>query len=131
MSVNNVTLLGRLGKDVNLKQTLTGKPVCDFSIATSEKWTKDGQTQERTEWHNIEVYGRLAELCDQYISKGSMVYIEGKLRTNSWGEGDSKRYSTVIVANTVQFLDSKKTESNTQENINTEKTNNNNKGYAF
>ena len=106
MSVNKVILLGRLGQDPELKYTPSGAAVCNFSMATSENWAgKDGQRQERTEWHRIVVWGKLAELCNQYLSKGRQAYVEGRLQTRSWDDKNGqKRYTTEINANTVQFI---------------------------
>lgn len=106
MSVNKVLLLGRLGKDPELKYTPSGVAVCSFSIATSEAWQdKAGQKQERVEWTNIVVWNKLAELCNQYLAKGRQAYIEGSLQTRSWDDKDgNKRYTTEVVAKTVQFL---------------------------
>ena len=106
MSVNKVILLGRLGQDPELKNTTSGQSVCNFSIATSEKWTgKDGNQQERTEWSRIVVWGKLADICGQYLHKGRQAYIEGKLQTRSW-ENDQgvKQYTTEVVAANVQFV---------------------------
>ena len=100
-SVNKVILLGNLGQDPELKYTGSGVAVCNFSIATSEK-TKD---KEITEWHRVIVWQKSAENCAKYLTKGSSVYIEGRIQTRSWEDGDgNKRYSTEIVAQTVQFL---------------------------
>jgi single-strand DNA-binding protein len=106
MSVNKVILLGRLGQDPELKYTPGGSPVCNFSVATTEAWTdKQGQKQEKTEWHRIVVWGKLAELCNQYLAKGRQAFIEGRLQTRSWDDKDgNKRYTTEILANTVQFI---------------------------
>ncbi len=106
MSVNKVILLGRLGQDPELKYTPSGSGVCNFSVATSESWTdKSGQKQEKTEWHRIVVWGKLAELCNQYLAKGRQVFVEGKLQTRSWDDKDgNKRYTTEINAATVQFI---------------------------
>ena len=106
MSVNKVIILGRLGQEPELKYTPSGAAVCNFSLATSENWTdKSGQKQERTEWHRIVVWGKLAELCNQYLSKGRQAYVEGKLQTRSWDDKDgNKRYTTEINASTVQFI---------------------------
>jgi single-strand DNA-binding protein len=106
MSVNKVILLGRLGQDPELKYTPSGAAVCNFSLATSESWSdKNGQKQERTEWHRVVVWGKLAELCNQYLSKGRQAYIEGKLQTRSWdGKDGTKRYTTEVSALTVQFI---------------------------
>ena len=106
-SVNKVILLGNLGRDPELRYTPGGQPVANFSIATSDSWNKkDGSgREERTEWHRIVAWGRTAELCAQYLSKGRTVYIEGRLQTREWEnkEGQKQR-TTEIVANTVQFI---------------------------
>lgn len=106
MSVNKVILLGRLGQDPELKYTSGGSAVCSFSVATSESWKdKDGKNQEKTEWHKIVVWGKLAELCNQYLAKGRQAYIEGKLQTRQWDDKDgNKRYTTEINAATVEFV---------------------------
>jgi single-strand DNA-binding protein len=106
MSVNKVILLGRLGQDPELKYTPGGAAVCNFSVATTEAWTdKQGQKQEKTEWHRIVVWGKLAELCNQYLAKGRQAFIEGRLQTRSWDDKDgTKRYTTEIMASTVQFI---------------------------
>lgn len=107
MSVNKVILIGRLGQDPELRYTPTGTAVCNFSVATSESWNdKSGQRQERTEWHRIVVWGKLGELCNQYLSKGRQAYIEGKLQTRSWDDKETgkKRYATDVQALTVQFI---------------------------
>ncbi len=106
MSVNKVILLGRLGQDPELKYTPGGSAVCNFSLATTESWTdKGGQKQEKTEWHRVVVWGKLAELCNQYLSKGRQAFLEGRLQTRSWDDKDgNKRYTTEILASTVQFI---------------------------
>lgn len=106
MSVNKVILLGRLGGDPELKYTPNGMAVCNFSMATSESWQdKSGQKQEKTEWHRIVVWGKLAELCNQYLTKGRQAFVEGKLSTRSWEDKDGqKRYMTEVTASTVQFI---------------------------
>lgn len=108
MSVNKVILLGRLGQDPELRQTGTGKPVCKLSMATSEKWNDQfGQKQERTEWHAVIVWGKLAELCNQYLQKGRECFVEGRLQTRQWEDKEGmKRYTTEVVATTVQFIGS-------------------------
>lgn len=107
--MNRVILMGRLGSDPESK-ALKGGPLCKFSIATSEKYTgRDREKHEVVEWHNISVFGKFAEPCMKYLSKGSKVLIEGKLKTRSWTtENGEKRFQTVIVAARVIFLDSKK-----------------------
>ena len=107
MSVNKVILVGNLGKDPEVRFTNTGSAVANFSIATSEIWNdREGKRQERTEWHNIVVWGKQAEHCGQYLSKGRQVYIEGSIRTRSYDDKNTgaKRYITEIVAQRVQFL---------------------------
>lgn len=105
MSVNKVILIGRLGQEPELKYTPSGVAVCNFSLATSESWTdKSGEKQEKTEWHKIEVWKKLAELCNQYLKKGRQAYAEGKLVTRKWEDNGETKYSTSIVASTVQFL---------------------------
>ncbi|MDX9730822.1 MAG: single-stranded DNA-binding protein [Bdellovibrionales bacterium] len=103
--VNKVIIVGRLGADPETRQVGNGGTVARLSIATSENWVdKDGQKQERTEWHRIVVWGKLAEICGRHLAKGRQVYIEGRLQTRSWEDQGQKKYSTEIVANTVQFL---------------------------
>jgi single-strand DNA-binding protein len=104
--VNKVILIGNLGKDPELRYTPSSQPVASFSLATTERWNdKNGQRQERTEWHNIVVWGKLGELCNQYLKKGRSAYIEGRISTRSWDDKDgNKKYRTEIVATQVQFL---------------------------
>ena len=106
MSVNKVILLGRLGQDPELKYTPSGSAVCTFSLATSEFWQdKQGQKQEKTEWHRIVVWGKSAEHCGKYLSKGRQAYLEGRLETREWEDKQgNKRYTTEITATTVQFI---------------------------
>lgn len=109
-SVNKVILVGRLGKDPEVKSTPSGTTVAKFTIATDERYTdKAGEKQERTEWHNIVAWSKLAEICGQYLRKGKLVYIEGSLRTDSWEDKETKqkRYRTEIVAQQMQMLDKK------------------------
>jgi single-strand DNA-binding protein len=105
-SVNKVILIGNLGKDPELRYTPGGSAVTNFPIATNERWKdKNGQPQERTEWHNIVLWGRLAEIANEYLKKGSPVYIEGRLQTRSWEDRDgNKRYTTEVVGNQMQML---------------------------
>jgi single-strand DNA-binding protein len=106
--INKVILIGNLGKDPELRHTPQGQAVANFSLATSESWNdKNGQKQERTEWHKVVVWGKPAELVAKYLSKGRKAYVEGRLQTRAWDDKDGqKRYTTEIVATTVQFLDS-------------------------
>lgn len=106
--INKVILIGNLGKDPELRHTPQGQAVANFSLATSENWTdKSGQKQERTEWHKVVVWGKPAELAAKYLSKGRKAYIEGRLQTRAWDDKEGqKRYTTEVVASTIQFLDS-------------------------
>lgn len=105
--VNKVILVGRLGADPEVKAIGSGSTVARLNLATSESWVKDGQRQERTEWHRITVWGKLAEICGKHLAKGRQVYVEGKLQTRQWEDQQGqKRYTTEIVASTVQFLGS-------------------------
>lgn len=105
-SVNKVILIGNLGSDPEVKYTPSGTAVANFNIATNEAWTgKDGKKEERTEWHKIVVWSKLAELCGEYLAKGRPVYVEGRLQTREWNDKDgNKRYTTEVVAQTIQFL---------------------------
>lgn len=105
-SVNKVILIGNLGRDPELRYTPSGQPVANFTLATTDSYTsKAGDREERTEWHRIVVWGKTAELCAQYLSKGRSTYIEGRLQTREWEnkEGQKQR-TTEVVANSVQFL---------------------------
>lgn len=106
--VNKVILVGRLGSDPELRYTNNGNPVATISLATSEKWKdKEGQSQEKTEWHRVVLWSKLAELAGQYLSKGRQVYIEGKIQTRKWEDKDGQtRYTTEVVGNQMQFLGS-------------------------
>jgi len=106
MSVNKVILVGNLGKDPELRYTPSGAAVANFTIATTERYKdRDGQTQEKTEWHNIVAWRQLAEICGKYLHKGKQVYIEGKIQTRSYDDRDgNKRYITEIVADQMQML---------------------------
>ncbi len=104
--VNKVILIGNLGRDPEIRYTQGGQPVANFTMATSERWNnKDGERQERTEWHKIVVWGKLAEFCGEYLSKGRQVYAEGRLQTREWEDKDgNKRWTTEVVANSIQFV---------------------------
>ncbi len=106
MSVNKVILVGRLGQNPEVRYTPAGAAVANFSVATNESWMdKSGAKQERTEWHRVVVWGKLAELCNQYLAKGRQVYLEGRLQTRQWQDKDNQtKYTTEIQAQTVQFL---------------------------
>jgi single-strand DNA-binding protein len=108
--INKVILVGNLGQDVELKYTGSGDAVANISIATSDSWTdkNTGQKQEKTEWHRVVLFRKTAELANQYLHKGSKVYIEGKLQTRKWqDQSGADRYTTEIVGREIQFLDSK------------------------
>jgi single-strand DNA-binding protein len=104
--VNKAILIGRLGRDPELRRMPSGDPVASFSMATTERYTtRGGERQERTEWHNIVAFGKLAELVDQYLSKGREAYVEGRITHRTWDDRDgNKRNRTEIVASTIQFL---------------------------
>ncbi len=109
-SLNKVILIGNLGKDPELSYTPSGVAVAKFSIATGERWKdQEGNMQERTEWHNIVAWRKLAEICGQYLKKGSKVYLEGRLQTRSWDDKNTgqKRYATEVVADDLIMLDSR------------------------
>jgi single-strand DNA-binding protein len=108
-SVNKVILVGNLGKEPEVRFMPNGEAVCNFSIATTDNWKdKNGEKQSKTEWHNIVIYRKLAEIAGEYLKKGSPVYIEGSLQTRKWQtkEGDD-RYTTEIIANSMQMLGTK------------------------
>jgi single-strand DNA-binding protein len=108
-SLNKVMLIGRLGKDPEIRYTADGSPVANFSLATSEFWTDRGGTrQERTEWHNIVAWKKLADLSKRYLAKGRQVYIEGRIRTRDWDDKEgNKRRTTEIIANQMVLLGSR------------------------
>lgn len=108
--VNKAIIIGNLGRDPEMRYTPDGSAVANFSIATSEDWTdkNSGEKKSRTEWHKIVAFRRLAEICGQYLAKGSKVYIEGRIQTREWEDKDgNRRWTTEIVANQMQMLDSK------------------------
>lgn len=107
-ALNRVQLIGRLGKDPESKFTPTGKKVAHFSVAVSNRWKgRDGESKESTEWVNVEAWDRLGEVCQEYLKKGSLVYIEGRLKTDKYEEKGDTRFYTKVVAQMVQFLDSR------------------------
>ena len=109
-SLNKVTLIGRLGKDPEVSYTPSGTAVAKFSMATSERWKDEqGALQERTEWHNIVAWTKLAEICGQYLKKGSKIYAEGRIQTRSWDDKNTgtKRYMTEVIMNDMVMLDGK------------------------
>jgi len=107
MGVNKVILIGHAGRDPENQSTAGGKTICKLSLATGEAYVaKDGSRKERTEWHNVIAFGRLAEILHQYVRKGSLLYVEGSLRTEKWQDrGGATRYATKIIASNVRLLD--------------------------
>jgi len=108
-SLNKVLLIGRLGKDPEIRYTQDGSPVANFSLATSEVWTdKNGSRQERTEWHNIVAWRKLADLSKRYLAKGRQVYVEGRLQTREWDDRDgNKRRTTEVIASQMVLIGSR------------------------
>ena len=108
-SVNKVIIVGNLGKDPESRYLPDGGAVCNFSVATTDKWKdKSGEQQERTEWHRVSTFSKLAEICGEYLKKGSQVYIEGRLQTRKWQDKEGHdRYTTEIVADRMQMLGSR------------------------
>ncbi len=110
-SVNKVILIGNLGRDPEVRYTPNGLAVANITIATTEAWKdkQTGENQERTEWHRVAMYSRLAEITGEYLRKGSKVYIEGRLQTRKWQDKNTgqDRYTTEIIADSLQMLDSK------------------------
>lgn len=104
-TLNRVQLIGRLGKDPESKFTPTGKKVTHFSLAVSNRWKdKNGETKEATEWVNIEAWGRLGEVCQEYLKKGSLIFVEGRLKTDKYEANGETKYFTKVVTQLVQFL---------------------------
>ena len=109
MTVNKAILIGRLGKDPETRYMTNGEAVTNVSLATSENYKdKSGEKQERTEWHNLVLYRRLAEIAGEYLKKGSMIYVEGRIQTRKWQDKEGKdRYTTEIIVNEMKMLGSK------------------------
>ena len=118
-SVNKVILVGRLGKDPEVKYTQTGVPVARFTLATDESWKdQSGEKQQRTEWHNIVAWRKLAEICGQYLNKGKLVYIEGRLQTRSWEDKEgNKRYTTEVQADNMVMLSARTDEARPEKGV--------------
>ena len=103
--INKAIIVGNLGKDPEVRFTPSGVAVCNFTVATSESWKdKEGNKQEKTEWHNVVAFGKLAEICGEYLKKGKQVYIEGRLQTDKYEKNGETRYSTKIVARVMKML---------------------------
>jgi len=109
MSVNKVILVGRLGRDPESRFTASGQPVCNFSLATDRSYRdRNGQTQKQTEWHKIVVWGKLAEICQKYLKKGSQIFVEGRIQSRQWEDQQGqKRTAFEIVANEMRMLGSR------------------------
>lgn len=106
--LNRVELIGNLGRDPETRFTPTGKKVANFSLAVSRRWRgAEGEQKERTDWFNVEAWGRLGEICQEYLHKGSLVYLEGRLQTDQYEHEGEKRYITKVVAQQLQMLDRK------------------------
>jgi single-strand DNA-binding protein len=109
--INKITLLGNVGQDPTTRTFDNGNKLAEFSLATTENWKdKDGATKEATEWHNCVMNGGLVSVVEKYVKKGSKLYIEGKIKTRSWGEGDQKKYRTEVIVSTLKMLDGKPSE---------------------
>lgn len=107
-ALNRVQLIGRLGRDPESRYTPTGKKVTHFSVAVSNRWKgRDGEIRESTEWINVEAWERLGETCQEYLKKGSLVYVDGRLKTDKYEDRGDTRYFTKVVAQMVQFLDNR------------------------
>jgi len=123
--VNKVILIGRLGKDPEVRYTPDGTMVTNFNLATDEQWKdKNGEKVQKTEWHKIVTYRKLAEICGNYLVKGKLVFIEGRIQTRSWEDKEGvKRYTTEIIASNMQMLDSKGQNKTTDTSSNSEAEN--------
>ncbi len=106
-ALNRVQLIGNLGKDPEARFTTTGKKVCQFSIAVNRRWKTDSEVKEATDWFNIEAWGRIGEVCMEFLHKGSLVYIEGRLRTSRYEHDGETRYFTKVIVQNMQMLDHK------------------------
>ncbi len=124
MSVNKVILIGHLGKDPEVRYMPNGEAVANVSIATSENWKdKSGEKQEKTEWHNLVFYKRLAEIVGEYLKKGSQIYVEGRLQTRKWQTKEGQdRYTTEIIVNEMKMLGGKSSGSNSFEVVENERS---------
>jgi single-strand DNA-binding protein len=115
-SLNKIMVIGNVGKEVEMRFTPSGKPVSSFNVATNRKYKgNDGNPVEETEWFSIVTWGKLAELCNQYLTKGSTVYVEGRNKTRSWEKDSVKHYRTEVIAETVKFLDKAGTKTTAEE----------------
>lgn len=115
--MNKVILFGRMGKDPELKYTTSGKPYAKMSLATSERWTKDGEKHEKTDWHNLVAWDKQAEIMAQYLKKGALVLVTGKISTRSWEKDGKKNYITEITVDSFEFT-GKSSETNPEASTN-------------
>jgi len=118
MSVNKVTLIGNVGKEPEIKQLDNGTKIANFPLATSETWKdKNGEKVEQVEWHNISIFGKLAEIVEMFVNKGTLLYCEGKIKTRSWDDKDgNKRYTTDIIVSELRMLGGKQKENEASKN---------------
>jgi single-strand DNA-binding protein len=108
VGLNRVQLIGRLGRDPELKNTSGGKKVCSFSLAVNRNWkNREGESQEATEWFNIEAWERLAEICGEFLTKGSLIFLEGRLQTDTYEQNGTTRYYTKVITSQMQMLERK------------------------
>jgi single-strand DNA-binding protein len=115
-ALNRVQLIGNLGKDPETRYTTSGKKVCNFSLAVDRRWkSSEGEIKESTDWFNLEAWGRLGEFCQEYLSKGRLVYVEGRLHTDRYEQGGEIRYFTKVVISNMQILDRKHEEEPVEE----------------
>ena len=115
-ALNRVQLIGRLGKDPESRSTTTGRKVASFSLAVNRRWKSGGESKEATDWFNVDAWGKVGELGQQYLKKGSLVYVEGRLQTDKYEDKSGEtRYFTRVVADTLQFLDRKPAEEPVQD----------------
>lgn len=104
--LNRVELIGRLGRDPESRYTPTGRKVCQFSLAVDRRWrSASGEPQEATDWFNVEAWGRLGEICQEYLTKGRLVYLDGRLQTDRYEQGGETKYFTKVISQSIQFLD--------------------------
>jgi single-strand DNA-binding protein len=115
-TLNRIQLIGNLGKDPETRYTPSGKKVCTFSLAVNRRWkSSEGEVKESTDWFNIEAWGRLGEFCQEYLSKGRLVYVEGRLHTDRYEQGGEPRFFTKVIISNMQILDRKHEEEPVEE----------------
>lgn len=117
---NEVILVGRLGDEPDAQTLTNGNSIAKFSLATTEKWTRDGEAQEKTEWHNIVVFGKLSDICSRYLTKGSLILVKGKIEYKTWDKQDgTKGYRTEILMREMKMLGDKSSDSKQEEDYST------------